>query len=61
MMRSQGQLEQPKPRGRVYRRFERAILSLAMRVVAVVVERRLLRAIKEIPEPAEQQRGLRWA
>jgi hypothetical protein len=45
----------------VYRWFERAILSLTMRVVAVFVERRLLRAIRETPEPAEQQRGLRWA
>ena len=46
----------------MYRRFERAILSLAMRIVAIVVERRLLRAIKDIPEPVEQQRaGLRWA
>jgi hypothetical protein len=61
MMRSKAQQEQPKPRGRVYRRFERAILSLTMRVVAVVVERRLLRAIRETPEPPEQQRGLSWA
>jgi hypothetical protein len=45
----------------VYRRIERVILSLAMRVVAAVVERKLLKAI-ERTEPAEQQpAGLRWA
>jgi hypothetical protein len=61
MKRTNGPTEQPRRRGRVYRRIERVILSLAMRVVAAVVERKLLKAI-ERTEPAEQQRaGLRWA
>jgi hypothetical protein len=61
-MKTQTRIEQPRSRGRVFLRFERAILSLAMRVVAALVERKLLKAIKGMPEPAQHQRaGLRWA
>jgi hypothetical protein len=35
-----------KPRGRAFRAFERLVLGIGMTVVAFVVERRLLKAIK---------------
>jgi len=36
-----------KPRGRAFRAFERVVLGIGMTVVAFVIERRLLRALKK--------------
>ena len=45
-MKTSVDLQQPKRRGRVFVLAERLILSVAMTMVALVVERRLIRAIK---------------
>jgi hypothetical protein len=42
-----------KPRGRAFRAFERLVLGIGMTLVAFVIERRLLKAIKKgAVEPA---------
>ncbi len=37
----------PKPRGRLFRAFERAVLGFGMTIVAFFIERRLIKAIKK--------------
>ncbi len=37
----------PKPRGRLFRALERAVLGLGMTIVAFFIERRLIKAIKK--------------
>ena len=47
-MSSMKRTRRPKRRSRVFRAFERAVLGFGMTIVAFLIERRLIKAIKKV-------------